>query len=240
MSPPASISAVLPAYNEEAVIRDVARRTAQALAALGMERYEVIVVDDGSSDRTAEEAGSLSGELAVRVISHPRNRGYGGALRTGFDAAECEAVWLMDSDGQFDPADISLLVPEYGDTTVVAGYRANRRDSVARRLYHWAFFRLVQLLFGPTTRDVNCAFKLFPRAVGAGLSSDGAMISTELILRARKAGYAIAEVAVPHHPRTAGTATGANPRVILRAFGELWRLRRDRRWLSTLQRPAAR
>jgi hypothetical protein len=98
---------------------------------------------------------------------------------------------------------------------------------VLRRANHVAFFTLVRALFGPSIRDVNCAFKLFPRRLGVGLRSAGAMISTELALRARHLGYQIVEVSVPHYPRTAGIATGANPRVVARAFAELWQLRRD-------------
>lgn len=238
MNSPRSITAVLPAYNEAAVIADVATRTAMALEKAGLESYEVLVVDDGSSDATAAEAESVASEHHVRVVRHARNRGYGGALRTGFDSATCEAVWLMDSDGQFDPADIELMLPLYAPDRIVAGFRAARSDSLVRRFYHWAFFQLVRVLFGPTVSDVNCAFKLFPRAVGAGLTSEGAMISTELVLRARRAGYRVAEVAIPHYPRTAGVATGANWRVVVRAFGELYRLRRHPDALRNLARPA--
>ncbi|MGA8361521.1 MAG: glycosyltransferase family 2 protein, partial [Candidatus Dormiibacterota bacterium] len=99
-----SISAVLPAYNEEAVIAETVRRTAAALTDLGIAEFEILVVDDGSSDATAARASTaLVSDPRVRVVSHHRNRGYGAALRTGFEAATCDAVFLMDSDGQFDP-----------------------------------------------------------------------------------------------------------------------------------------
>jgi glycosyltransferase involved in cell wall biosynthesis len=207
------------------------------LESCGLDAYEVLVVDDGSIDDTGARVEALAGRHAVRVIRHPQNRGYGGALRTGFDNATLDAVWLMDSDGQFDADDLRRVLPLYAPDTLVAGYRAHRRDSLVRRFYHWAFFRLVLVLFGPTVRDVNCAFKLFPRAVGAGLTSEGAMISTELVLRARRAGYRVAEVAIPHYPRRAGVATGANWRVVLRAFGELYRLRRHPEALRNLADP---
>jgi glycosyltransferase involved in cell wall biosynthesis len=235
---PRSITAVLPAYNEAAVIADVVTRTAQALEKAGLEDYEVLVVDDGSADATAAQAESVGARQHVRVIRHRSNRGYGGALRTGFENATSEAVWLMDSDGQFDPDDIARMLPLYAQDRMVAGYRAERRDSLVRRFYHWAFFQLVHLLFGPTVVDVNCAFKLFPREVGIGLTAKGAMISTELVLRARRSGYRIAEVAIPHYPRTAGVATGANWRVVVRAFAELYRLRRHPEALRNLAAPA--
>jgi glycosyltransferase involved in cell wall biosynthesis len=225
-TPPASITAVLPAYNEEAIIAETLRATHEALRATGA-RAEVIVVDDGSVDGTRAECERMAAALdGVRIIVHPANRGYGGALRTGLDAASGTAVFLMDSDGQFDPSDIGLLIERWDDRTVVCGYRAKRRDPWVRRLNHRAFFAVVEMAFGRTARDVNCAFKLFPRAVGRGLAAEGALISTELLVRARDHGYRIVDVAVPHHPRRTGAPTGARVSVILRAFVELWRLRR--------------
>ena len=111
---------------------------------------------------------------------------------------------LMDSDGQFDPADVSLLLLRWDGRAVVCGDRQQRSDSLLRRLNNAAFFTLVRARFGRTARDVNCGFKLFPRAVGCGLSSDGALISTELLVRAREHGHAIVDVPVPHAPRLTG------------------------------------
>ena len=234
-----SISAVLPAYNEEAVIAETVRRTDAALTELGVADFEILVIDDGSSDATAARAAAVDGlGTRVRVVSHPRNRGYGGALRTGFDAATRDAVFLMDSDGQFDPTEISRLLALYGPDRVVCGYRIRRNDTWLRRFYHKAFFGLVRLGFGPTARDVNCAFKLFPRAVGQGLHADGALVSTELLVRARRSGYRLMDVGVHHYPRTTGRATGADVRVVLRAFRELWQLRNDPAMLDGLEPPA--
>ena len=112
---------------------------------------------------------------------------------------------------------------------MVCGDRQQRSDSLLRRLNNAAFFTLVRARFGRTARDVNCGFKLFPRAVGCGLSSDGALISTELLVRAREHGHAIVDVPVPHAPRLTGAPTGARPSVVLRAFVELWRLHRRMR-----------
>jgi glycosyltransferase involved in cell wall biosynthesis len=222
------VSAVLPAYNEEAVIAETLRRTHAALAGSGLPGFEVIVVDDGSTDSTRSRCERIASELAgVRVLTHKVNRGYGAALRTGFEAARCDAIFLMDSDGQFDPADIRLLLAEWSPVAVVCGCRANRRDPLIRRVNHRVFFRLVVALFGPTAKDVNCAFKLFPRALGQGLSANGALVSTELLIRARGGGLRIIDTPVPHYPRLTGKPTGARPSVILRAFAELWRLRRQ-------------
>ncbi|MFN2569109.1 MAG: glycosyltransferase family 2 protein [Candidatus Dormibacteria bacterium] len=238
MTAPPSISAVLPAFNEAAVIAAVVRGAAEALARSRVPSCEIIVVDDGSGDGTAEEVRrGAPAEVRVRVISHDRNRGYGAALRTGFTAARHEPVWLMDGDGQFDPADLARLLPHYAPDVAVLGYRERRQDPWLRRANHAAFFWLVRLLFGPTVRDVNCAFKLFPRPVGLELRCEGAVISTELVLRARRSGYRSVQVAVPHYPRRAGRATGADPRVVGRAFAELWRLRRDPLALAPLATP---
>jgi len=224
-----SITAVLPAFNEEAVIVDTVQRVREALQDCQTPDWEVVVVDDGSSDTTTSLVADLQAEdLRIRMVSHDQNRGYGAALKTGFEVARTDAVWLMDSDGQFDPADLSLLLDKYEPRTAVFGYRRNRQDSFMRRANHAAFFTVVRAAFGHTTRDVNCAFKLFPAELGRGLHSDGAMISTELVIRTRRRGYDIVEVGVPHYPRIAGQATGANPRVVARAFAELWEMRRGR------------
>ncbi len=234
-----SISAVLPAFNEEAVIAETVRRTADAFTRLGITDFEVLVVDDGSVDDTAARAASAAGPgRRVRVVSHPHNRGYGAALRTGFDAATCDAVFHMDSDGQFDPSEISRLLALYGPDRVISGYRIRRSDTFLRRLYHRAFFGLVRLVFGPTVRDVNCAFKLFPRKVGQGLHADGALVCTEMLVRARRSGYRLMDVGVHHYPRTTGRATGADVRVVARAFRELWRLRTHPGLLDGLDPPS--
>ncbi|HEY6378616.1 MAG TPA: glycosyltransferase family 2 protein [Candidatus Dormibacteraeota bacterium] len=229
---PDSVSAVLPAHNEVAVIAGVIERTHAALLSAAVADFEIVVVDDGSTDGTGEAVRvtaarlAADGPRAVHVVTHPVNRGYGAALSSGFEAARCDHVWLMDSDGQFDPADLTLLLAAWRPGRFVAGYRAQRADAWPRRLNHDAFFGLVRVAIGPTVRDVNCAFKLFPRRLGLGLRAQGAMISTELVLRARSDGVQIVEVAVPHHPRTAGTPTGASPRVVAKAFAELWELNR--------------
>jgi glycosyltransferase involved in cell wall biosynthesis len=228
----ASISAVLPAYNEEGNIREAVHRTMEAVAAHTSD-YEIVVVDDGSRDRTSEILQATMAEHPqVRVVRHQVNRGYGGALRSGFEAATKELVFLVASDNQYDPSEISRLLPLMGGADIVTGYRARRQDPFLRRIYAWCWNTLVNLLFGYLGRDVDCAFKLFRREIleEIALTSSGALIDTQLLAGARRQGFRIREVAVSHFPREVGQQTGANVRVVLRAFRDLirywWELRR--------------
>jgi glycosyltransferase involved in cell wall biosynthesis len=218
-----SISLVLPAYDEAENIDAVLRQARTELARQAKE-FEIIVVDDGSSDRTAAIAVRHPG---IRVLRHERNRGYGAALRTGLGAARLEWVLFTDADLQFDLADLAHLVAASRHDDVIVGYRSPRRDPLGRILLGRAWGLVVRLLFGLRVRDVDCAFKLFRRVVlrAIPIESVGALVSTEILVRASAAGFRIREVPVRHFPRRAGRATGARPRVIWLALRELARLR---------------
>jgi glycosyltransferase involved in cell wall biosynthesis len=224
----ASISAVLPAYNEAAVIASTVQAVAGTLAALGAD-YEIIVVNDGSRDGTAAVLAGLQPALpALRVVTHPTNRGYGAALASGFDAASRELIFLTDGDRQFDVGQLAEFLPLPAEVDLYIGYRQPRADPPLRKLYGWGWNQLVRLLFGPTARDVDCAFKLFRREVWrrTGVRATGATFSAELLIKARALGYRVRERPVRHYPRPAGAPTGARPAVIARAFRELFRLKR--------------
>ncbi|HET6507470.1 MAG TPA: glycosyltransferase family 2 protein [Baekduia sp.] len=226
-----SLSVVLPCYDEApnvaAAVYDA--RIAAGASAL---RHEVIVVDDGSTDQTATIAAMLAATFPeVRLVRHDRNRGYGAAVRTGIDASTGDWVLLTDGDRQFDLNELPRLVAagaRAGGADLVVGYRIARADPAFRRLSAAAWNRLMRASFGVGVRDVDCAFKLVrgDAVRELPLESDGAMISTELLVRARLASWRLAEVGVTHRPRTAGSPTGGDPRVILRAFGERRALRR--------------
>ncbi len=223
-----SLSVVLPAYNEEVNDPKTVTAVVDALSDL-VSDYEVIVVDDGSKDRTAEVTQDLAKRYpAVRLVQHKVNRGYGGALASGFAAANKELIFFTDADNQFDVTEIGKLLPFIGEYDLVIGYRAPRVDPFMRKLNAFAWGRLINLLFGYTARDVDCAFKLFKREVrdSIKIESGGATFSTELLVRARRQGFKVKEVPVKHLPRLAGSPTGARLHVILRAFRELLRFRR--------------
>jgi len=223
----ASLSLFYPFYNEEGNIEEAVRR-ALAILPRFADEFEVILVDDGSRDRTGAIADSLAASDArLRVVHHPANRGYGAALRSGIAASRHEWIFYTDGDNQFDLEEIALLLPLRHDHEIVSGYRIARSDPWPRKLNAAIFNLAIRILFGLSMRDVDCAFKLYRGSIFAGmdLTSNGAMIDVEILAKARRRGGRIAEVGVRHHPRTVGTQTGANLSVIARAFRELIRLR---------------
>jgi glycosyltransferase involved in cell wall biosynthesis len=222
-----SISAVLPAYNEEENIGPTTEAVVKTLAPL-VGDYEVIAVDDGSRDATAARVEEMAARYPqVRLVRHPVNQGYGAALYTGFTSSTKEWIFFTDSDRQFEVAEIEKLIPLAAEADLVVGYRAPRKDPFMRVLFGWGWSALVTLFFGYTARDIDCAFKLFRREIIERITihSRGATFSAEFLVRGKRAGYAIREVPVTHLPRLAGSQTGARLDVITRAFRELIRFR---------------
>jgi glycosyltransferase involved in cell wall biosynthesis len=225
------VSVVLPAHDEEDNIVEAVRQALAAAESVSR-RQEVIVVDDGSSDATAATALALQQkDSRVRLVQHPRNLGYGSAVRSGISAARMDWVLLTDADLQFDLRQLSEFAPHTPDSELVIGYRARRCDPLFRRLNARAWNALVYVLFRLHVRDVDAAFKLIQRDVldGLELFSRGATIDTELLAKARRRGARLVELPVLHRARLAGDASGADLRVIARAFRELFQLRRDMR-----------
>ncbi len=217
------LSVFLPSHNEEG---NVERVVGAYLAELPRvtDDYEVIVVDDGSRDRTGAIADRLAdSDPHVKVVHHPVNRGYGGAVISGIRAASKPYVLLCDGDGQFDPADLERMTPFVPEYDVVAGRRARRADPLIRRINGMAWSELVRVLLGITISDIDCGFKLFKREKLEGmiLRAHGAMISTELMARLAGRGAKVKEVDVQHLPRLTGEQSGASLKVVMRAFKEL-------------------
>jgi glycosyltransferase involved in cell wall biosynthesis len=225
------LSYFFPAHNEEANLEGLVTEALEVLPGLA-ETFEIIAVDDGSRDRTPQIADRLAAEHPdlVRVVHHDVNRGYGGALRSGFEAARYELLAFTDGDRQFRVADLGRLIERLGQADgpdVVVGYRIRRADPLVRILYARTYKLANRVLFGLRVRDVDCACKLFRREAldGIRVESGGAFFSAELLIKIRWAGRSVVEVGVPHYPRTAGSPTGARPSVIWRAVKDFWGLR---------------
>jgi glycosyltransferase involved in cell wall biosynthesis len=223
------LSYFFPAHNESANLRGLVEEALETLPALA-DRFEIIVVNDGSRDETPAIADGLAAaHPEVRAVHHPTNLGYGAALRSGFAAARYESLAFTDGDRQFKVADLGRLLERYaaGDTDAVVGYRIRRADPIVRTLYAKAYRLANRIFFGLRVRDVDCACKLFSRASlqGVNVESGGAFFSAELLIKLRARGRRIAEVGVPHYPRTAGSPTGAKPAVVFRAVRDFWLLR---------------
>ncbi|QDU20169.1 glycosyltransferase family 2 protein [Urbifossiella limnaea] len=204
MDAPLRISLVLPAFNEAAVI---GRAVAEAEAALAgrFAAFEVVVVDDGSTDGTADEVQRLNAPH-TRLLRHATNRGYGAALRTGFEAARFPLVAFTDADCQFDLSELADLAALAAEYDIAAGYRADRKDPWRRRFLSRGYNLLTRTLLGTRVRDVDCALKVFRRAALAHLlpESRGFFVNTEMLTRARQQGFTVTERPVTHRPRAGG------------------------------------
>jgi glycosyltransferase involved in cell wall biosynthesis len=242
--PVPALSYFFPAHDEA---ENIEALVAEALAALPQmaERFEIIAVDDGSTDGTAAIADRLAAAHPdiVRAVHHQHNLGYGAAVRTGLAAARYPLICFTDGDRQFRVADLARLTARL-DTPdangrapdVVAGFRIKRADPVLRLAYARAYRAALRLFFGLGVRDPDCACKLFRREAleGVRVESGGAFLSAELLIKVGEGGGVIVEEGVPHYPRTAGRASGADPRVVLRAVRDFWWLRL-RLWVDRSQ-----
>jgi glycosyltransferase involved in cell wall biosynthesis len=223
------LTVVLPCFNEAPNIAQAIREATWA-AARNADDHQIVVVDDGSTDGTAAIAADVARYTPhVRIVQHGQNRGYGAALISGLRASRMPWVLLTDADLQFDLNQLEDFVPLTRDADFLQGWRINRQDPLHRRINAAAWNRLVDLAFDLEVRDVDCAFKLIRRELveEISLTSSGAMISTELIVRAQANGARVVELGVRHRPRVAGEQSGASPRVVLHAFRELRQLRQE-------------
>ena len=222
------ISVIFPAFNEEENIRRTVETAIRVLPDVAT-KWEIIVVDDGSTDTTALICDDLKARCPeVQVIRHGQNRGYGAALKSGIISAKYGLIFFSDSDGQFDLQELQQLICWSNDYDIVAGYRAKRHDPLHRRINALGWNILVRLVLGIKIRDIDCAFKLFRRSVfdHIQIRCVGAMVNTEIFAQATRLGMRIRQVKVSHFPRRYGKQSGANPRVIAVAFRELcllWR-----------------
>lgn len=223
---PLSLTIFFPCYNEEANVERITRKAVEVGRRLA-DDLEVLIVNDGSRDGTAEIADRLAAEIPeVRAVHNNPNRGYGGALQRGFREATKNWIFYTDGDGQFDLEELEQVLPMIRDHDVVSCYRLDRKDPLLRKVNAFCWSTLVNTLFGIGLKDIDGAFKIYPKPFidAIELHSTGALIDTEMLAKARAHNLDIGQRGVHHYPRTAGQQTGANLRVILRAFRELFKL----------------
>lgn len=228
---PGLLSLCLPAYNEESNIEDTLDAACVMLPEF-VEAFEVVVVDDGSRDRTAEIVTSFARQdPRVRLVQHDTNLGYGAAVGTGLKAARGDLSAFVDSDGQFSLLDLPQLLVRLDGSDVVVGYRHRRADRWNRRLNAWAWTRLNRLILGVPARDLDCAFKLFRRSAldQLRLTATSPAINAEILVQCVRRGLRVAQTPVTHYPRYHGVAFGCGLKMIRRALVELpdlwWRYR---------------
>jgi len=224
-----SLSVFFPCYNEQDNVAQTTQQGLDVLEKLNID-FEIIIVNDGSKDGTAEIADKIAAKhSSVKVVHHSTNLGYGAALQSGFKTATKKFVFYTDGDGQFDMKELPALLGLMDQYDIVSCFRVNRQDPLLRKINAWCWTRLVCFLFNMNIRDIDCAFKLFRREIfdNIEMSSTGALIDTEILARAIRKGYSITQRGVHHYPRRAGEQTGANIMVILRAFRELFKLFRQ-------------
>ena len=231
-----SLSVFFPTYNEEANIKNTVLKAVKVLQR-NFKKWEIVIVDDGSKDKTKEIAEQLRKEDKqslllgrVRVISHEENMGYGASLATGFYNSKYDWICFTDSDGQFDFSEISNFIKNQSDTKadLVIGYYKKRQVSKFKIITSKMWEISVMILFGLKVHDIDCGFKLISKKVFKKIakleSQRGAFVSSELLIKARKAGFTIVEIPVTHYPRTQGKGTGRDLRVIVKSFVDLFRL----------------
>jgi len=223
-----SLSIVLPAHNEAENIKNTVSNCVSYVEDK-FSGYEVIVVNDGSGDSTPEIVTEMSSANPnIVLVNHVVNQGYGAALKSGFNAATRDYIFFMDSDGQFNINDLDNMVPKIHEKIVVIGYREDRADSFIRTLNAWIYGMYIRLMFGLAVKDMDCAFKIFPRDAYneiKPIKAGGALFTAEFLIKLKRIGYTLKEVPVRHFPRQFGTQSGANINVILRMFKESWKLR---------------
>lgn len=229
-----ALSIVLPAYHEEGNIERAVRDAAAAVTGL-VTSHEIVVVDDGSRDRTGEILARLAAEMGagLRIVRHPRNEGYGAALRDGFRATTGDLVFYTDSDNQFDLRELADVLPLMKDVDAVLGYRVDRQDPWLRKAVSSAFNLLSSAAFGMSVRDLNCSFKLFRGDLIRALpiQSTDFFVDTELVARIHRAGWRYVQRGVRHYPRTAGRSTvraSDVPRTLVSLTRMWFRLRGER------------
>jgi len=222
-----ALSVFLPTYNERGNIEKVTSKVKEVLGKVA-EKWEIIIVDDGSSDDTPAVVDEIAKkDQRIRVIHHKSNRGYGGALKTGFESAKYPWVAFMDSDGQFDFGEIEKFIAKKDEADLILGYRKNRADSFARKVFTFGWSTLARIVLGLRAKDYSCGFKMIKRSVYEKIQplvGEEKVTQIEMLVKARKKEFRFSEVGVNHYPRISGSPTGAKLKVVLKSIIDLFGL----------------
>lgn len=223
-----NLSVFFPAFNEEKNIASTVEKALNVLDKLGLKKYEVLIIDDGSKDQTGQIADQLEKKYSQVKAIHQANGGYGSALQSGFYKSRYDWIVYTDGDGQFDFSEIDKFIEKTLDFDLLIGYRIKRKDPPIRLFIAkgWAFLLLI--FFGLRLRDVDCGFKMVSKKVLEKIpkleSTRGGMINAELVIKAEKFGFRITQIGVNHYPRIYGKPTGAGLKVIINSFFDLIKL----------------
>lgn len=225
------LSVFFPAYNEEKNLPNTVSKAIEILKNFAA-KWEIIIVNDGSSDNTGVVAEKFAEKYKnIRVITHNPNRGYGAAFKSGLYASQYDWITFTDSDGQFDFSEIGnfFIKQKETDADLVIGYYLDRKVSLGKKITSKMWEYVVFLMFGLKVHDIDCGFKLIRKKVVDTISplesERGAFISSEFLIKAKKAGFKIVELGVHHYPRIAGEGTGRKLNVIIKSFLDLLKLR---------------
>ncbi|MEI8067699.1 MAG: glycosyltransferase family 2 protein [Candidatus Shapirobacteria bacterium] len=225
------LSVFFPCYNEEKNIKNTVQKTIPILKE-NAQKWEIILINDGSRDNTAKVLEEIRKEYPtqIKIITHNPNRGYGASLKSGLYNAKYQWIAFTDADGQFDFTEVTKLIKQQQKTNsdIVIGYYLARQVSKAAIFTSKIWELIVFLLFGLHVTDIDCGFKLINKKVIDTIpkleAERGAFISSEFLIKSKKAGFKITEVSVHHYPRVEGEATGRNLNVIFKSFSDLFRL----------------
>lgn len=222
-----ALSVFFPAYNEEVNIEKTVRQAKEILLQVA-NKWEILIINDGSTDKTGQVAAKLRREdKRIDVINHPTNQGYGAALKSGFSNARYPWVAFTDSDGQFNFSEIKKFLPLMKNSDLILGYRLNRADSFLRKIYTFVWGKIPVVLWGLKVRDYSCGFKLIKKKVFDAvqpLVGEEKVTQIEMLVKAKRKGFKFAEIGVRHYPRKYGAQTGANIKVVVKSVTDLFKL----------------
>lgn len=223
----AQLSVFFPTYNEEGNISDVVLRAKSVLVKTAS-KWEIIIVNDGSHDNTRKIAHRLAKkDKRIHLVNHAQNKGYGGALKTGFKTAQYEWVAFTDSDGQFDFSEIKKFIAKKDTADLILGYRIKRADSFLRKIYTFGWNILARALLDLRVKDYSCGFKMIKKEVFTAvqpLVGEEKVTQIEFLVKARRLGFRFAEIGVGHYPRQSGQQTGAKLKVVFKSIADLFKL----------------